>query len=140
MCRPDTWFLTTKCILHSDTMHEHTCTQAKEEIRDVDVDGDFEVNLPEYLQMRRAGQDFNMRDWAVEQARKERLLCQQASNGGVSDAKDGALTAAFVDEFRAIDANEDGHISVDELARYFGISHEQVCIVYDWRGLYMARY
>ena len=59
-------------------MHEHTCTQAKEEIRDVDVDGDFEVNLPEYLQMRRAGQDFNTRDWAVEQARKERLLCQQA--------------------------------------------------------------
>ena len=42
-----------------------------------------------------------------------------------------ALTEQYKDEFRAIDINGDGHISVDELARYFGMSREQVRIIYE---------
>ena len=42
-----------------------------------------------------------------------------------------ALVEEYKDEFRAIDTNGDGRISVDELARYFGMSHEQVRIIYE---------
>ena len=51
--------------------------------------------------------------------------------GGRSNAGMDALTEEYKDEFRAIDTNGDGHISVDELARYFGMSHEQVRIIYE---------
>ena len=70
--------------------------------------------------MKRAGRDF-----------RDRRPRGGIPGGGGSNAGMDALTEEYKDEFRAIDTNGDGHISVDELARYFGMSHEQVRIIYE---------
>ena len=70
--------------------------------------------------MKRAGRDF-----------KDRGLRGGIPGGGGSNAGMDALTEKYKDEFRAIDTNGDGRISVDELARYFGMSREQVRIIYE---------